>query len=457
METLKYTAFLFIIFGQISFASISKVKTFRLGAGIRNAYVQVLHYSPRENSEKHDVIFKYADLVNRAILYKKKNKKVKVSVKVALYKIGKFIYFGIEEGTKSYGKVSSKSFSNSEKFIWTLRRAEAAGIEVQIVYHNPEDFDDDDGGIKNYLDNSMKKGKHFKRINWGIDKERKFITSKQMHNKFITVSHAIAENGTTLKNVVYTTTANIDEFDGFKPISGKNLAQTGMLIYSHPPLYKAYNNYFKLIWDNSSNYDSFVSNLKSRHRSKKLNYIDDVFSAYFYPMLTDKSNEKRGWASAYNPLVLMYYKAFKKSINTNKYFKYNTYTIKSTVEDEFTSYYNDRIDNLRDKHIANDKKLHIRSIIHTERDDGGVDLDRFDGQRSGVGNRYAQTHTKNYMFAFPYYDEFYSISGSANFKRDGFTKKANNLLMIREDNNHSIYDHFSTMFYNIYFNRFKSF
>ena len=293
--------------------------------------------------------------------------------------------------------------------------------------------------------------------------------SRQMHNKFITVSKALGSNGGIMKDITYVSTANIDGFGGHDidddtteleyqnsllPVNKRlpkfNLAQSGVMIYSHPGLYNAYNKYFELIWENASDTDNkqFKSDVRAQHQDRTLNYSDNHFSAYFYPMRHDADGYETAWNSYYNPITLLSEKLSLHPTST-KYVKINAYTIEdSNQNDPFVNKFNSHIEDLKK---GDEDSVHLRSVIYKANQPNANSVDEYDGQKIGWD---ALTHNKTYLFGFPRDDEYYSITGSTNFKSSGFRWKGNNLIMIKESrDNRKVYNNYKKMFYNVYSKR----
>lgn len=475
MNKLRITLFLLLTgFLLEAHADVSSRVTHSV-PGIGNVYSKVYSYSPHDGVNEHHPIFKFSDLVTRARLYKETFPSEDVVIKLALYKVAKDVWVGFtpKDDNSHYGWVGGSDFGGdySEKFLWSLRKAKSAGVKVQFVYHNPDkDNPDDDGGVADYLDgtkaymgNSTKmiSGEDFKRVTWWCQKlncertENEYSSATQMHNKFITVNKALNLSGGIQQNIVYTTTSNIDAFHAGTKTSILDQAQSGVMVYNHPDLYNAYNSYFDIIWEHAEDANNTNSNFKSavraRHNSadKKINYEDSAFGAFFYPLSTKTSNYEKAWDTTYNPLARMAERLknspMEKSIRN--YVKINTYTTQtSSGDDAFAQEFNNVIKSVRADKRGSD--IHIKSVVNKSGKGVQPTLDAFDGGKTGAD---AKTHNKAYTFTFRGSGDYYSIVGSANFKRSEFVYKANNLLMIREPQSSKvIYESFKEIFYNVY-------
>ena len=409
-------------------------ETVKLTEEERNKIVtKVYKYSPYGGVSKHLPIFKYSDLVTKARRYKEKFPNEEVVVKIALYKVAKNVIVGFNpNAVNSYGWVGNHDFggTNSEKFIYSLKRAHRAGVKLQFLYHNPGS----DYGVSLYLNNGLTQGTHFKKVKWGS------AASAQMHNKFVTVNKALGKNG-ILRDIVYVSTSNIDSFTWATPRN--KLAQSGVVIYNHPRLYEAYNRYHDVLWKHAdnTNIEDFRTEVRGLHDEKKLNYSDEDFSAFFFPMKDIES----AWDPLYNPLARLTDKlAIPGSLKN--YVKVNSYTLESSLgKDPFATMFNKKI-------LDNKSSVHFRSVIHkANQSRGGSVINVFDGQKTGI---HAMTHNKSYTFAFPEAKEYFTVMGSANFKRSAFVWKANNLLMIREaPEDRPVYDEYKKIFYDVYYKR----
>ena len=406
--------------------------------------------------KKESVIFKYGDLLNRAIRFKQGNSEIEVEIRFAIYKMAKKVYIGYVPGSVSYGWVGGTekygAFKEdekvkSEKLIYSVFKAAEAGIKVEFVYHNPDDNGADDE-IGKYLKEQLEGNTvasanlTYRKVSWPAGD-----TTGQQHNKFMTLSHIKADsddgdaltsaNGTPYyRNAVYVSTANVDKFgteedDWYKPDSSHRMFQNGATIYGHSALYQRYNTYFGLVCENYNNQTNFWNAVTASHCAKELNWIptdaNDPCEAYFFPIPNRIAN---AWDAEFNPLVKYVNKLIESS---NGYLKINVYHLK-------TDAFGDKlIDILNDANLDN---LNIKSVFKkNSAGDGKAVFPKYNGQNFG-----ASTHAKNYMFALSDIRQYYSMIGSANAKADAFNSKANNILVFCErpakGRAHPVYDVF---------------
>lgn len=123
-----------------SFTSYQQAVQVPLRSG-ETAAVKVYHFAGR-GGRAHRVIYKYADLLNRAIAHKlsPQGKYDEVFVNFAIYKIGIRTFVGFNPlKPESYGLVGGSDFAgdDSEKLIYSLVKAAKKGVTVRMVYHNP--------------------------------------------------------------------------------------------------------------------------------------------------------------------------------------------------------------------------------------------------------------------------------------------------------------------------------
>ena len=118
--------------------------TFNVNGGNGKVYVKTYSYSPYDGPNKHHPIFKYADLINRAILYKDAypDDEEIIYINMAIYKVAKKVWIGVDPTADTYAWVGSSDFGDkgagTEKFLWTVRRAhKREGIKIRFIYHNP--------------------------------------------------------------------------------------------------------------------------------------------------------------------------------------------------------------------------------------------------------------------------------------------------------------------------------
>ena len=401
--------------------------------------VRVKIYSFKPYDSLNTVTFKYCDLINRAIAYKEKNPEVEVQIKFAIYKLEKDLYIGFNPKHDSYGKVRGYDHGeeNSEKLILSLIKAAKLKIHTRLIYHNPAD----DRGINNYLSVYMddfcfeseseyvRDYFDYKKVYWVEG-----TSYGQHHNKFLLINYH-SGNVTDYSNSVYISTANVDPHDDYGRPTGREWVQSGILISGNSGLYGAYEHYFEKIWNNNTDRSAFWNAVRHEgvynHRSGSLNYTDDVFCIYFFPIPITFCDSS--WDTLYNPVA--------KIVN-------------GIIDDEYESkltinMYHLKTDTfgLRLYHeLKTVKNIDIKSAIHTDSRNQARNLFSELGELHWA----APTHAKNYTIYknTPESKVYYSITGSTNAKWDAYCSKSNNQLVIKEVDNPYIYDIFVEIFNN---------
>jgi len=451
-----------------------------------SAQVKVYHYKPG-SPRFHHVLFKYADLLNRAIAHKEQNPADQVEVNLALYKISKKTYVGFNpEDETTYGRVNGRDFGgeNSEKLVESIRKANGSGVKIRFVFHNTDlpcvfrssglpceaekpppsnacvflntdlpclgkkpPSNQDEEGIYDYLGGANQT--FARRVWWGPE------SYSQMHNKFLTMR--ILRKGAPISHAVYVSTANGDSF-GNNFLPEWDVSQTGVLVRSNAKLHDAYARYFQLIWDYANHargMEGFRDAVRASHDSGSLNYEDAHFQAYFYPMPlapTEKTPLEKGdnyaaaWVKKFNPIAKLVGKL--SDVKGARHVKLSGFWCGARPDSPADLYSQLLQSKLNDLHQNQGSQLlHIRTAYNNivAEDDPVCPLGQFDGRRIG-----ALTHEKNAMFAFGGPQEFYSITGSTNTHGAEFMYKANNLLVIREKGARPIYDFFKVIFYSAY-------
>lgn len=399
--------------------------------------VRIKIYSYKPYDSLNTVTFKYSDLINRAIAYKEKNPEVEVQILFAIYKIEKDLYIGFNPKHDSYGKVRGYDHGeeNSEKLILSLIKAAKFKIVTRLIYHNPAD----DRGINNYFSIYMddlcfeSESEYvrdyfaYKKVYWVEG-----TTYGQQHNKYLLINYHSGDV-TDYSNSIYISTANVDPHDDYGRPTGREWVQSGILISGNSGLYRAYEHYFDKIWDNNTSRSAFWNSVRYEgeynHHDRSLNYSDDVFSAYFFPIPTTFCESS--WDTIYNPVAKVVNEigddGYERELTINMYhLKTDTFGLRL---------YNEL------KTIGN---INIKSAIHLDSRNGARDL------FSKLGELYwaAPTHTKNYTVCVNTHDSriYYSITGSTNAKWDAYCSKSNNQLVIKETDNPYIHDAFVDIF-----------
>lgn len=215
---------------------------------------------------------------------------------------------------------------------------------------------------------------------------------------------------------------------------------------------------------NTHSLGRFRETIQTLHASKSLNYRDEHFEAYFYPMpnLPCSNSDSNcvegagddpaaGWMQeAQSPVTPAINKL--KETSGLRHLKISSYWVGNTVSrDKFAMKLRTKLRALYDNRA---KPMHIRSAVYAPKclNEEECAIDQFDGRkRWSVGGVDARTHEKNLMFAFGAAREFYSITGSTNLAGSEFLYKANNQLVIRETTvEHPIYLRLKDNFYRTY-------
>lgn len=405
-------------------------------------YSQPYTHDKKKLTDAH-VTFKYGDLINRAIRAKEslpEDNEEPVEIYFAIYKLARDVYIGINPNDKSsYGTVAGKDYGkdSTEKLVYSIIKAAKAGVKVYLLLQKGESSQKDTDAITNYLnDEDNWDGEYLsKRVNlsiillkWGDDSD------DQMHNKFMLLSHVKGDSGKVYKNCVYTSTANVDTWGDYNP--DKKYYQSGVTVYDHGPLYQHYKNYFNIIRIHANkDQEGFAKEVIRRHREGSLNYVnqdDPYISAYFYPVSPDLADEN----GLYSPFKEMIHKLSNQP-DKERWIKIHM----AFFREDFWEPLANGISN-----ADGVEKIDLKIKTH---DDKGV---TFHGAKVKKYKTGCKTHVKNYQFAL--YDndngdiQYYSITGSLNAKDNGFTKKANNLLVIKDSAEHpkAIYNIFKDMY-----------
>lgn len=463
-------------------------------------------YSRDVGDVENHVVFKYGDLINRAISYKENNPSTDVNIKFAIYKIGDKSYVVFDPDHTKYGGVygNDEAADSSEKLIFSMVKAARRKVNIDFVYHK-DNLDnsnackaDRSDNVWNYLNSRIEPSDStdtdvpgarelvsdylsVTRVDW------EYSAHEQMHSKFMTVSHY--DDGSTGKlNTTYISTSNVDDHIGSIP-DGKDWVHSGTLVNGNQGLYDAHNSYFDLITNNYTSHSSFVSDVRNQHASDNLNYDDGSFSAYFFPIpsspngnyysiLTDwDASNATGWETQYNPFA-KYADSLSVSRNGGRYIKGNIYHMKW---DNFTKAFRDKLedeyDNRNTSHTTSFKFLvSINSNADNDTSNNGTIpgkcksykdnygdgiqklKDEFADANATIRNQDndtvdvvkatgVKTHSKDMIFAFSQHSRYASITGSTNFKLDAVTSKANHSLVIKEFTTaHPVYNEFKKIF-----------
>jgi len=417
--------------------------------------VRVKVYSRDVGEAKDHVVFKYGDLLHRATAYKTAHPEADVKVRFAMYKIGMGSYIGVDPGDSSYGYVKGAAGAHLENLVDLIIDAAAHKVDVGFVYHKDND---PSASVKAYIeshendptvgDPSQTVGNYLDphQIEWGGD------SFEQMHSKFMTVSHYAGDDGGLVADTVYTSTGNIDDHTAAGLPIGKDWVQSGLLINGHPELRASFEHYFDLIYNNYENQTSFRTAVRAAHAAGTLNYDDQHFSSYFYPIPEepeghyvyipetgdgDPSNGN-AWDPAYNPIAK--YVEQMADATGDRYFKANVYHLKT---DNFGHKLYDRLKEIYDSSTPGLK--HFRFVVKTNSYETQFPISNFNN--IGIAKYKRLTHAKDYLFALSGESKYFTVTGSANLKLDEYASKANNSVVIKEtDPAHPVYSAYKEIY-----------
>ena len=399
--------------------------------------VNVQAYSYKPSDSINTVTFKYCDLINRAISYKQKYPAAQINIDFAIYKIDKNVYIGFNPKLVSYGKVSGYDHSgeNSEKLILSVIKAAKFKINTRFIYHNPSD----DMGIRDYLNvysddlcigsetEHVSDYLSYKKVSWVEGS-----SYGQHHNKYLLINYQ-PQTGPAMLNEVYIASANVDRHDNNGIPIGHEWVQSGILLSGNKGLYDAYLRYFEKIWENTSDRTSFWNAVRYEgeynHQNANLNYHDEVFAAYFFPIPSEFNVS--AWDTLYNPVAMvvndMKNHGYEKEMTINMY-HLKTDTFGRRLYDELKG-----LDNIS-----------IKSSIHRDSNNLAQVLFRDLGELTWA----APTHAKNYTFIehLPGGNVYSTITGSTHGKWDAYCSKSNNQLHIQETTEPYIHDVFVDIF-----------
>lgn len=414
--------------------------------------VRVKAYSRNVGETKNSPIFKYGDLLNRAIAYKNAHPQTAVKVKFAMYKIGFNSYVGFNPQDASYGYVKGTDHGgeSSEKLIYSMVKAALNQVQVDFVYQ----FDVSES-VYNYINGFMedpcttdpsKKVKDYlkiRKVSWGTE------AYQQMHAKYMTVSHYTGDTG-DLFNTVYSTTGNVDDHGSTGIPTSKDWVQSGILINGHAELMESFNKYFDLIYANNTNQANFHSAVRAQHSSNSLNYDDLHFSSYFTPIpLSPAGNYVGGqadsaavqgnaWDTSFNPVAK--YVAQMATVSGDRYLKVNMYHLKM---DNFGQKFFNELQNIYNSPASGLK--HFRFLAKENSYQSTRPLSVFNN--IGIMRYVKPTHAKNLMFAFSGISSYYTLTGSTNLKLDENVSKANSTIVVKEYTTaHPVYNAFKDIF-----------
>ncbi|MCC5022389.1 MAG: hypothetical protein J6386_06165 [Candidatus Synoicihabitans palmerolidicus] len=260
--------------------------------------------------------------------------------------------------------------------------------------------------------------------------------------------------------MVYTTSANVDDWSGYGPISSKNWQPTGVLVYQNSGVYDAFERYFdEALWPHATDTSAtaFRSTMTTLHTaSGGLHYAEDSdgISAYCYPVPV-VSGTDTFWNGDYNPHPLVMETINTVSGITAPYVKMNQGYLRfdASGSDEFGDQFMQDINTMASVHginLASSAGSNVRFVMHNS-DHSGSDLSPIASTRIADPR---STHSKNMTYAFTWSGtpHYYSTGGSPNAKLNGFTEKANHIIMIHEAGaaDKEVYQNLKDVFENIF-------
>ena len=436
------------------------------------------------------VVFKYVDVMNQALRYKKAHQNEEVVVRFAMYSLSSDICFYFDEADPKYGEITSEAIpGKTENILESLVRLAKNGVKVDfVVQSNVTAKMEPYLGERCIADPSKKVSDllTFSRVMWGGESEQ------QMHAKFITANRILDDSGTGHSNVVYLASHNIDAlYDNFYK-STQERAQTGILILGNQGIFDAFNKYHQLLAQNVKDQKNFQEEVRAAHKAKTLNYVDKYFHTHFTPVLSvieddpfspDSYSPAGPKESAWDTENNMFAKYMEEMVHSEpgeRLFYANVYHYKTAWSDLFGwklfkalrgLYFGKKYDNsadcytsdmqtkdadaLKSKKLKPDKKspLVTKWIIETSTSPHRFSNDT--GFRKGMdlisGNKALYykadhkylTHCKDVLFSYMKDGarKYVVISGSTNLKRDGNANKANASVAILENEaDHAVFD-----------------
>lgn len=415
-----------------------------------NSKVRVYEQRPAPDStgSTGHVIAKYSDLIQKAIAYKQAHASETVEIRFTTYRMAYDLYVGFNPAaTSTYLKVADSDFAgaDSEKLIYSFCKAAQAGIIVKMIIHKEGESAIPLSTITDYLDDNGGPNLSYKIVGWGDSSDN------QMHNKFLLIDKT-RSGSSDYHSVVYTTSANVDDWSGYNPISSKNWQQTGVIVYQNAGLYNAYKKYFDdALWPHATDASptAFRSTMAGLHAAPGgLNYAEDAdgISAYFYPISAGNF-----WSTTYNPVAKVFNIINNTSGVTAPFVKMNQGYLRfhNANWTEFGEYFMDEVNEMAFLHsldLSNSATSNVRLVVGDDDRDSN-DYAPIHGSRLSLDQA---THSKNFSFALTLSGtaHYYSAGGSTNAKYNDFVLKANNILMIHEvgSANKEVYQDFYDVF-----------
>ncbi|MES2692389.1 MAG: phospholipase D-like domain-containing protein [Verrucomicrobiota bacterium] len=415
-----------------------------------NSKVRVYEQRPSPDSTggTGHVIAKYSDLIQKAIAYKQAHSGETVEIRFTTYRMSYDLYVGFNPAAPTtYLKVADTDFAgaDSEKLLWSFCKAAQAGVIVKLIIHKAGESAISLATITGYLDDNGGANLSYKVVGWGDSSDN------QMHNKFLLINKT-RSGSTDYHSVVYTTSANVDDWSGYNPISSKNWQQTGVVVYQNSGLYAAYKKYFDdALWPHAtdSSPTAFRGTMASLHAaSGGLNYVEDAdgISAYFYPVTAANF-----WSTTYNPVAKVFDIINNTSGVTAPFVKLNQGYLRfhNANWTEFGVNFMDEVNEMAFLHsidLSNSATSNVRCAVG----DDDRDSDDYDPIAANRLSLDQPTHSKNMTFALTLNGtaHYYSAGGSTNAKYNDFVLKANNILMVHEVGtaNKEVYQDFYDVF-----------
>lgn len=395
------------------------------------------------------VIAKYSDLIQKAIAYKQQHPTEAVEIRYATYKLSKFVYIGFNPAASStYLGVSNTDFAgaDSEKLMWSLRKAAQAGVKVKVLFQLPGESGVPLSELTDYFDAETSSNFEYKVVAWP--------TGGVMHNKFLLINKTRAASGSEFDSIVYTVSANVDEWKEWGPASSKNWQQTGVLLYQNSGVYNAYKKYFdQALWPHAEDttLTNFQNTINALHAGNGLNYPEDSngISAYFYPFPGSSF-----WSTTYNPHAKLFNTINNNGNVSDPVLKMNQSEVNfhHASWTEFGELWMDGVNEMATVHSIDlsDTGVAAVRIVDRTNDDDGNDYAPIASNRLSLGQ---PTHSKNNMYTYDLSGTqyYYSLGGSTNAKRAAFAR-ANNIIMIKEVGtaNREVYQDFYDVFQYIF-------
>jgi hypothetical protein len=378
------------------------------------------------------VVAKFSDLIQKAIAYKTAHPSETVEIRSATFRMAMNVYVGFNPANPStYLDVSNTDFAgaDSEKLLWSYCKAAQAGVKVQMIIHDKSESNVSLAAITNYLDANGGPNLSYRIVGWGEGSD------EQMHNKFLLINKT--RTGTTEQHsVVYTATANFDEWRAYGPVSSHNWHQSGVVLNQNSALYGAYQKYFdSALWPHAqnSNPNAFRTAMQNLHSAPGgLNYAEDAdgISAYFYPYFASNV-----WTTSGNPVAKIMNIINTGANVTAPYVKMNQAYLRFSNGNwsEFGTHFMTDIREMALQHglnLASPSTSNVKFVV-MDADNGSSDFSPLASSNVHLNKK---THAKNFQFALtiggtPHY---YSLSGSTNAKHNDFMLKANNMIVIHE-------------------------